>query len=54
VVVLVSLMVGGEAMGLFGLLVALPLTATVIILMRELVLPALKAVAEGPPPERKP
>jgi predicted PurR-regulated permease PerM len=47
VVVLASLMIGGAALGLFGLLLALPLAATLIILTRELVLPALaKAAAE--------
>lgn len=47
VVVLASLMIGGAALGLFGLLLALPLAATAIILTRELVLPALaKAAAE--------
>ncbi len=46
-VVLVSLTVAGAALGMFGLLLALPLTATVIILAREIVLPALKDWAEG-------
>jgi predicted PurR-regulated permease PerM len=46
VVVLASLMIGGAALGMFGLLAALPLAATVIILSRELVLPALQKVAD--------
>jgi predicted PurR-regulated permease PerM len=40
-VVLASLMIGGAALGMFGLLLALPIAATVIILTREIVLPAL-------------
>lgn len=47
VVVLASLMIFGSALGLFGLLLALPLTAACVILARELVLPGLKAFAEG-------
>src|SRR5262249_659190 len=50
VVVIMALTVGGAALGLFGLLVALPLTATAIILVRELVLPALRAVANESKP----
>lgn len=46
VVVLASLMIGGAALGMFGILLALPLAATVIILTRELVLPALKKTAQ--------
>jgi predicted PurR-regulated permease PerM len=47
VVVLASLMICGSALGMFGLLLALPLTAAIVILTRELVLPALKAFADG-------
>ncbi|MCC7013682.1 MAG: AI-2E family transporter [Planctomycetes bacterium] len=47
IVVLASLMICGSALGMFGLLLALPLTATIVILTRELVLPALRAFAEG-------
>ena len=47
VVVLVCVMIGGVALGFFGFLLALPLAATVIILARELVLPALRDLAEG-------
>lgn len=46
VVVLASLMIGGAALGMFGLLLALPLAASVIILTRELVLPALKKTSQ--------
>jgi predicted PurR-regulated permease PerM len=45
-VVLAALMIGGAALGMFGLLVALPLAATIIILARELVLPALRRVVD--------
>lgn len=45
-VVLASLMIGGAALGMFGILLALPLAATVIILTRELLLPVLKKAAE--------
>ncbi len=56
VVVLFSLLAGGAALGLFGVLVALPLTASLVILARELVLPALKNFAEeeSPLPEGVP
>ena len=47
VVVLASLTIFGAALGLFGLLLALPLTAAIVILARELLLPALKEFAEG-------
>jgi len=46
VVVLASVFVGGAALGMFGLLIALPLAATVIILAREFVLPALAEMAD--------
>ncbi len=42
VVVVASLMVFGAALGMFGMLLALPITAAAVILVRELVLPALK------------
>ena len=47
VVVLASLTIFGAALGLFGLLLALPLTAASVILAKELLLPALKEWAEG-------
>lgn len=46
VVVLASLMIGGAALGMFGLLLALPIAATLIILTRELVLPALAKTSQ--------
>jgi predicted PurR-regulated permease PerM len=46
VVVVASLMVFGAALGMFGMLLALPITAAAVILVRELVLPALKDFAE--------
>lgn len=45
-VVLVSVFAGGAALGMFGFLIALPLTATLVILARELVLPALREWAD--------
>ncbi|MCP5023905.1 MAG: AI-2E family transporter [bacterium] len=41
-VVLVSVFAGGAALGMFGFLIALPLTATLVILAKEFVLPALR------------
>lgn len=46
VVILVSVFVGGAALGLFGFLIAIPLAATLIILFRELVMPAIEDFAE--------
>ncbi len=46
VVVLFALLAGGAALGLFGVLVALPLTASIVILVREFVLPALARFAD--------
>ncbi|MEE2941160.1 MAG: AI-2E family transporter [Planctomycetota bacterium] len=46
VVILVAVFVGGAALGLFGFLLAIPLAATLIILFRELVMPALADFAE--------
>lgn len=46
VVVIFALMAGGAAMGMFGLLVALPLAATLVILAREFLLPMLEKFAE--------
>jgi predicted PurR-regulated permease PerM len=51
VVVLFSLLAGGAALGLFGVLVALPLTASLVILAREFVLPALGRFADEDPLE---
>ncbi|MEM7515388.1 MAG: AI-2E family transporter [Planctomycetota bacterium] len=46
VVVLFTVFVGGAALGVFGLLLALPLTASILILVREFVLPALADFAD--------
>ncbi|QDV06837.1 pheromone autoinducer 2 transporter [Planctomycetes bacterium Poly30] len=60
VVILLSVFVGGAALGFFGMLIAIPLAAALIILFRELVMPALNEFAEedshvdgpyGGPPE---
>jgi predicted PurR-regulated permease PerM len=45
-VVFFALLAGGAALGMLGLLVALPLTATLVILFQEFVAPALKQFAE--------
>ena len=50
-VVFVSLTVAGAALGTFGVLLALPLTAAAIIVTRELVLPLAKDWAEGRRPD---
>jgi len=47
IVVLAAVMAGGAAFGMFGLLVALPVTASLVILGREFLLPALEQVAAG-------
>jgi predicted PurR-regulated permease PerM len=47
-VVFFALLAGGAALGMFGLLVALPLTATLVILFQEFVLPALRQFADEP------
>ncbi len=52
-VVIASLLAGGAAAGVLGVLVALPVTASIVILVEEFVLPALRDFAEeesGPPP----
>lgn len=53
-VVFLSLTVAGAALGMFGVLLALPLTATAIILTRELVLPLARDWAEGRRPDSGP
>jgi len=45
-VVFFALLAGGAALGMLGLLVALPLTATLVILFQEFVAPALKQFAD--------
>ncbi|MCB9916170.1 MAG: AI-2E family transporter [Planctomycetes bacterium] len=46
VVVLLAIFVGGAAFGAFGVLVALPVTATAVILFREFVQPSLARFAD--------
>jgi len=46
VVVIFALMAGASSMGMFGLLIALPLTATIVILGREFLLPVLADIAD--------
>jgi predicted PurR-regulated permease PerM len=48
-VVFVSLLAGGAALGMLGVLIALPLTASLVILVREFVLPAVRAFADEEP-----
>src|SRR5262249_16828664 len=45
VVVILAIMAGGASMGMFGLLIALPLTASLVILAREYLLPVLAQLA---------
>lgn len=46
VVVIFAIMAGGASLGMFGLLIALPLAASLVILARELVLPSLAELAD--------
>jgi len=46
VVVLFAIMAGGAALGFFGVLIALPLMAAIVILVREFVLPPLARFAD--------
>ncbi|MBK7643994.1 MAG: AI-2E family transporter [Planctomycetes bacterium] len=46
IVVIFALMAGASSMGMFGLLIALPLTATIVILCREFLLPVLAEIAD--------
>jgi len=48
-VVFFALIAGGAALGMLGLLLALPLTATLVILIQEFVLPALRQFADESP-----
>jgi predicted PurR-regulated permease PerM len=45
-VIFFALLAGGAALGMLGLLVALPLTATLVILFQEFVAPALRQFAD--------
>jgi predicted PurR-regulated permease PerM len=47
-VVFAALLAGGAALGMLGLLIALPLTAALVILFQEFVKPALEQLAEEP------
>jgi predicted PurR-regulated permease PerM len=49
IIVIFSLMAGAASLGMFGLLVALPLTATLVILGREFLLPTLAELADKDP-----
>lgn len=51
-VVLFAMLAGGAALGVLGILIALPLTATIVILVREFVLPALRDWADEEPPPK--
>ncbi len=54
-VVIAAILAGGAAGGIFGVLVALPVTAAVVILVEEFVLPALRDFAdEKERPQPKP
>jgi predicted PurR-regulated permease PerM len=46
VVVIFALMAGGASLGMFGLLIALPLAASLVIVCRELLLPVLADLAD--------
>lgn len=58
IVVIFAIMAGGASMGMFGLLLALPITASLVILAREFVLPVLAQLADKdrsrPPAKPKP
>ncbi|MEW6072309.1 MAG: AI-2E family transporter [Planctomycetota bacterium] len=45
-VVLFAMLAGGATLGMLGILVALPLTATLVILTKEFVLPAMQKLAD--------
>lgn len=50
VVVIFAIMAGGASMGMFGLLLALPITASLVILAREFLLPVLAQMADKDTP----
>ena len=50
VVVVLSIFIGGELMGLFGMLIAVPAASAIKILFLELVEPSLLAIAAEPAP----
>lgn len=49
IVVIFAIMAGGASMGMFGLLLALPITASLVILAREFLLPVLAQMADKDP-----
>lgn len=49
VTLIIALLLGYQALGLFGLIAAVPLAATVKILAREFVLPEVEELADEPP-----
>jgi predicted PurR-regulated permease PerM len=53
--VFVAIFIGGATMGMFGFLLAVPLAASGLILVRELVVPAMEqfAAADDVPPARE-
>jgi predicted PurR-regulated permease PerM len=53
VVVIFAIRAGGAAFGMFGLLVALPVTASLVILAREFLLPTLEQIARGDGPRAR-
>lgn len=50
VVVIFALLAGGASLGMFGLLIALPLTASLVIVGREFLLPVLAELADKDDP----
>jgi len=50
IVVIFAIMAGGASMGMFGLLMALPITASLVILCREFLLPVLAQMADKEAP----
>jgi predicted PurR-regulated permease PerM len=46
IVVIFSLLAGAASLGMFGLLIALPLAASLVILAREFLLPVLADLAD--------
>lgn len=49
VTLMVALLLGYEALGVFGMVAAVPLAATVKILAKEFVLPELEGLSDGSP-----
>lgn len=51
--VILSLLVGGKLFGLFGLIMAIPITTTLKILAQEIILPQLREVLDYQPPHEE-